>query len=256
MKRFNGCIAKDGTIDFELQSHTMSYYLDWPTRGTDDAIIGTVAVILVAANKYLAIEENKDCHDLIRKLAKYLEMPCEYKQTRAFQILAGRATDGEATFLENGGADGFSTFMAYYILTADALANGKNMLPIIKEYFGAMLSRGATTFWEDFHMDWLDGSGRIDELPKEGEKDIHGDYGAFCYKGFRHSLCHGWASGVLAFLVEYMLGLRLKNGGDSYELMPHAMEVKEIEAKIPVKNGWLFIKILDGKVVQSERILD
>ena len=21
-------------------------------------------------------------------------------------------------------------------------------------------------------------------------KDIHGDYGEFCYKGFRHSLCH------------------------------------------------------------------
>ena len=183
-------------------------------------------------------------------------MPCEYKQTRAFQILAGRATDGEAAFLENGGAEGFSTFMAYYILTADALANGENMLPIIKEYFGAMLSRGATTFWEDFHMDWLKGSGRIDELPKEGEKDIHGDYGAFCYKGFRHSLCHGWASGVLAFLVEYMLGLRLKNGGNSYELMPHAMGVKKIEAKLPVKNGWIFIKIQDGKVVQSENVRD
>ena len=24
------------------------------------------------------------------------------------------------------------------------------MLPILKKYFGAMLSRGATTFWEDF----------------------------------------------------------------------------------------------------------
>ena len=100
---------------------------------------------------------------------------------------------GEELFLEKDGAAGFSTFMAYYILKADALAGGMNMISIIKEYFGAMLSRGATTFWEDFNMDWLVGSGRIDELPKEGEKDIHGDYGAFCYEGFRHSLCHGWA---------------------------------------------------------------
>ncbi len=38
------------------------------------------------------------------------------------------------------------------------------MLPIIKEYFGAMLSRGATTFWEDFDMEWLNGSGREDEV--------------------------------------------------------------------------------------------
>lgn len=253
LKRFNGCVADDGTIDFELQPHNMSYYLDWPTQGTDDALIGTVAVIVVAAKKYLAIEENKDCHDLIRKLAGYLEMPCEYKQTRAFQILAGRAATGEDDFLEKGGADGFSTFMAYYILTADGLANGSNMLQIIKEYFGAMLSRGATTFWEDFHMDWLQGSSRIDELPKEGEKDIHGDYGAFCYKGFRHSLCHGWASGVLAFIVEYMLGLSLKNGGDSYKLTPHAMGVKKIEAKIPIKDGWLMVKVEDGKVVKEER---
>ena len=29
----------------------------------------------------------------------------------------------------------------------------------------------------------------------KGKKDIHGDYGDYCYKGFRHSLCHGWASG-------------------------------------------------------------
>lgn len=255
LKRFNNCITEGGEIDFGLPPQAMSYYLDWPTRGTDDALIGTVAVLLVAAKKYLAIEENKDCHDLIRKLAKYLDMPCEYKQTRAFQILAGRDTYGEAEFLEKGGADGFSTFMAYYILTADALANGENMLSIIKQYFGAMLSRGATTFWEDFHMDWLEGSGRIDELPKEGEKDIHGDYGAFCYKGFRHSLCHGWASGVLAFLIEYMLGLQLINGGEKYEVNPHVMGIKDVEAKIPVKSGWLFIKVTDGIVEKSEYIM-
>ena len=100
-------------------------------------------------------------------------------------------------------------------------------------------------------MDWLNGSGRIDELPKEGEKDIHGDYGAFCYKGFRHSLCHGWASGVLAFVVEYMLGLKLENGGESYEIHPHAMGVEEIHAKIPVKKGYLQIDVVDGKVATA-----
>ena len=68
-----------------------------------------------------------------------------------------------------------------------------------------MLSRGATTFWEDFDVAWLEGSGRIDEFPEKGQKDIHGDFGAFCHIGFRHSLCHGWASGVLAFIIEQML---------------------------------------------------
>jgi len=74
----------------------------------------------------------------------------------------------------------------------------------MKEYYGAMLDRGATTFFEDFDMDWLEGSGRIDELPAEGEKDLHGDYGSFCYVGFRHSFCHGWSAGVIMFIEEYV----------------------------------------------------
>lgn len=251
---FNACIETNGTIDFQLPPDYMCFYLDWPTHGTNDAVIGTATIIMVAAKYYLAMEENAVCQEILRKLNGYLDMPCEFKQTRAFQILAGRDAEGEDTFLEKGGAVGFSTFMSYYILKADALANGKNILSIIKEYFGAMLSRGATTFWEDFHMDWLEGSGRIDELPKEGQKDIHGDYGAYCYKGFRHSLCHGWASGVLAFIVEYMLGLKLNDGGEKYEITPHMMGVKEINAKIPVKDGWLSIQVMDGEVTLAKEI--
>ena len=202
LEHFDQCIATDGTLTLTIPPRNLNYFLDWPTLDTEDAITGTAAVIILAAKKYLALEDNMTCHSIIRKLQKYLELPCEHKQTRAFQILAGRSAEKEDVFLEANGADGFSTFMAYYILSADALAEGKNILAIIKEYFGGMISRGATTFWEDFHMDWLEGSGRIDELPKEGQKDIHGDYGAFCYKGFRHSLCHGWASGVVAFIYE------------------------------------------------------
>lgn len=248
LENFNKCIEEDGNIDFKLPPDYMSFYLDWPTHGTADAVIGTAAIITVAAQCFLAMTENENCREIVRKLKRYLAMPCEYKQTRAFQILAGRNAEGEDKFLEENGAEGFSTFMSYYILTADALAGGEQMLSIIKQYFGAMLSRGATTFWEDFHMDWLEGSGSIDEWPKEGEKDIHGDYGAFCYKGFRHSLCHGWASGVLSFIIEYMLGLKLKDGGKEYEIIPHTMGVKEIKAKIPVEDGWLWIQVTNGKV--------
>lgn len=68
--------------------------------------------------------------------------------------------------------------------------------------YGAMLKCGATTFFEDFDITWVEKSCRIDRYPKENERDIHGDFGAFCYKGFRHSLCHGWAAGVLAFIKE------------------------------------------------------
>ena len=212
LHKMNACIYEDGTIDFHLPPYAMSFYLDWPTYNTPDAVVGLACLFICAAKAYLNYEEDEVCHAIIRKLQGYLQQDCTFKQTRAFQILAGRNPKGEIEFLEKNGAEGLSTFMAYYILTADAMAGGKDMLSIIKEYYGGMLQRGATTFWEDFNISWLEGSGRIDEFPKEGETDIHGDYGAFCYKGLRHSLCHGWASGVLAFIIEYMLGLHISGG--------------------------------------------
>ena len=98
------------------------------------------------------------------------------KSVCTFQILAGRhLSEEDVDMLRQGGAQGFSTFMAYYILTAIAIAGGTDMLELLKTYYGGMLSRGATTFWEDFDVSWLENSGRIDELPQEGQKDIHGD---------------------------------------------------------------------------------
>lgn len=39
------------------------------------------------------------------------------------------------------------------------------------------------------------------------------DFGKFCYTQFRHSLCHGWASGPTAFLSEYVLGVKILESG-------------------------------------------
>lgn len=256
LEHFDSCIHEDGTM--YLGDSKSAFFLDWPTRGTEDAIVGTAAIILMAANMYLRKEENANCDAIIRKLSVYLEKDCASKQALAFQILAGRNAEGQDSVLEKDGATGFSTFMAYYILKADAMAGGRNMLSIIKEYFGAMLSRGATTFWENFNMEWLKGSGRIDELPKEGERDIHGDYGAFCYVGFRHSLCHGWASGVLAFFIEYMLGISIEQGGKLVRINPHLFEVEDIEAKLPLGEGWLDLSIhgeeIDVKVPEGVQV--
>ena len=69
-------------------------------------------------------------------------------------------------------------------------------------YYGAMLSIGATTFFEDFDIKWLENSSRLDRLPKKNQKDIHGDFGKHCYVGFRHSFCHGWSSGVIRFIFD------------------------------------------------------
>ena len=72
----------------------------------------------------------------------------------------------------------------------------------MKDYYMAMINKGATTFWENFDIEWTENSSRIDKLPKRSQKDIHGDNGEYCYKGFRHSLCHAGASGVIKFIAE------------------------------------------------------
>lgn len=250
MRRFNHCVAEDGTIDFHTKQDFMLFFLDWPTYETEDADVGAASLILCAANQMLALEDNEDCRELHRKLQPWLKKDAIHKQVRAFQILAGRREAGDAEFLEDGCAKGMSTFMAYYILKADIIAGGKNQLAMIKEFFGGMLSRGATSFWEDFNVSWLEGSGRIDELPAPGQKDIHGDYGAFCYIGLRNSLCHGWASGVLAFLYEYLLGVKLMPGG-VYEVVPVDMGIGMVEGAVPVPDGMLKVKIENGEVTIS-----
>ena len=88
------------------------------------------------------------------------------------------------------------------ICSAEDFGEDESALAMMKEYYGGMLSVGATTFWEDFDLEWLEGSGRLDEMPKEGVKDIHGDFGKFCYGSFRHSFCHGWSAGVVTFIEE------------------------------------------------------
>ncbi|WP_449436256.1 alpha-L-rhamnosidase C-terminal domain-containing protein [Pedobacter steynii] len=115
-----------------------------------------------------------------------------------------------------------------------------------------MLDLGATTFWEDFNMDWITNASRIDELVPEGKKDVHGDYGAYCYVGFRHSLCHGWASGPTAWLTEHVLGVKVVEAGcKTIKIEPHLGDLKFVEGTYPTPFGVLKIKhtkLPNGKI--------
>lgn len=64
--------------------------------------------------------------------------------------------------------------------------------------------------------------------------------------------CHGWASGVLAFFIEYVIGLNLSDGGEHYKVHPHTMGIKDVYAKIPTEKGWLEIIICDDNVDVQE----
>ena len=121
--------------------------------------------------------------------------------------------EADRRYLAVNGGHGFSTFMVIICFERWLLPAIIRAIDVIRQFWGAMLDLGATTFWEDFNLDWLPGASRIDELVPVGKKDIHGDYGAYCYKGFRHSLCHGWASGPTSWLSEYVLGVQVVEPG-------------------------------------------
>ena len=237
-------------------------FLDWPSSENTKAIHAGLHAMLVmtltaGAELCTILDEPaavKKCKEAITRLKKYVPDPNGSKQAAALLSLSGLApADKVNEFLSEGGVKDFSTFYGYYMLQAKAKAGDyQGSLDAIRNYWGAMIKLGATTFWEDFNMEWLPGASRIDELPKPGEKDIHGDYGAYCYIGFRHSLCHGWASGPTPWLTEHVLGIKvIEPGCRAIEIKPHLGDLKFAEGTFPTPYGLVKVKhtkLSNGKI--------
>lgn len=201
LAQVNGCVSEEGEMNFP------AYFLDWQTFKTSDAKHGVRAIGIIAAKKAIVLLRafNKDAfvaEEILKKLSKKEIGPTKSKAVLGLKYFAVGLTQEDKASLTEGGARGMSSFMSYYILKATASFDREKAIGMMKEFYGGMLDKGATTFWEDYNVEWAKNSGRIDEFPKDGQKDIHGDFGAYCYKGFRHSLCHGWSAGVLAFIKE------------------------------------------------------
>jgi hypothetical protein len=134
-----------------------------------------------------------------------------------------------------------------------AAGERQRALDTVRDYWGAMLDVGATSFWEDFKLSWTNNCFRIDEMPVTGKKDVHGDYGEFCYPGFRHSLCHGWASGPASWCIKHILGLRpLDIGCRRIGVNPFLGDLKWAEGAMALPDGnaakVTIKKLPDGKV--------
>ncbi len=231
------------------------YFLDWPTANTKDAFCGTMMLFLYTLKKLQTISCAKIDHrlisSLIGRLEQYTAIGVDMKETLAMQVSCGSQKPDARALLEQDGAKGFSTFMMYFVLKALDISGSHRTLALAKEYYGAMLDRGATSFWEDFDMEWLAGSGRIDELNVPGVKDLHADYGKYCYTGLRHSLCHGWSCGVVSYAVENILGLQLLAPGFArVRVSPKLFDLEWAEGSIPTPYGNIQIFAQVGKEPQ------
>ena len=264
---FNHLITKIDDQGKEMLDGTR--FLDWPSspnvKGVDAGLQALMVMAMDAGHEMALAMGDKElagrCAKTSKKLKKYIPDHNQSKQGAALMALAGlmKAEKADKEVLSVGGAQGFSTFYGYYMLEAMAKAgNYQGAMDIISEYWGAMLDLGATTFWEDFHIDWTKNAARIDELVPEGKIDVHSAYGDYCYKGFRHSLCHGWASGPTAWLSRHILGVEVVEPGfKKVRITPHLGNLKWVEGTFPTPYGVIQIKHTkgaDGKIVSDIQV--
>ena len=141
-------------------------------------------------------------------------------QTNAMAVLSGAATpDQERAIWQHvlsrvGGTTGpgdpgeklkdvVTPYYGFYVLSAMArLDHRPEALTWMRQYWGGMLTEGATSFWEAYDPRW----------PKQ---DFHAYLEADGKKGYYASLAHGWASGPAAWLMQEILGIQPTGAGFS-----------------------------------------
>ena len=224
-------------------------FLDWPTRHNDEAAwAGSQGLALDAAREAAFVADVAGraalagkARALAAELAKLRPDPHGEKSAAAMLALSGLRDpkDMFAQVLGRNGHAGVSTFYGYYMIEAmSAAGEGQRALDTVRDYWGAMLDVGATSFWEDFKLAWTNGCFRLDEMPVAGKKDIHGDYGEFCYPGFRHSLCHGWSSGPASWCINRVLGIRpVGVGCKTVEVKPFLGDLAWAEGAMALPDG-------------------
>lgn len=248
--QIDAAVGKDGRERLDGQR-----FLDWPTS-ENEAVIGsglqsmTYMAMKAAADVagYLGDSEMLACAEgCLSRMEKVKVNTHRSKQAAALGIISGRSSNvaDDITTIKNGGADGFSTFYGYYMLEALASAGHKDeAMSLISDYWGAMLDLGATTFWEDLKYSDVANAAPIDDFVPAGKYDIHAGGGAYCYKGLRLSLCHGWASGPTAWLSRHVLGVRpLEPGCTLVEINPYLGNLEWAKGTFPTPKGAVVVEV-------------
>lgn len=227
-------------------------FLDWPTSNLPQASQGVRGLLCMAVDASAELaglcgftELSKACRQSVKAIRAVPGDSDKIKTIAAFLYNAGiedRWDTGD--ILTRDGAKGLSTFMSFYVLKAMSNSGRhKEALDILKDYYGAMLRLGATTFWEDFNIEWAENAVGIDELPDDRRKNIHSDFGGYCYKGMRHSLCHGWSAGPVPFLNDFVLGIKITGiGCKSIDIKGNLGNLDWAEGTFPTPYGTIYVK--------------
>jgi hypothetical protein len=148
-------------------------------------------------------------------------------------VVSGLATkdqfEGIRKMLENDKIDPVGTpYMAGFENMALArIGNMQYMLERVKQYWGGMLEKGATTFWEAYDMN------------QKGNEQY-----SFYDRPYGKSLCHAWSSGPAAFLPSEIFGLRpLDDGWKRFSVNPDLGQLGWASVCVPTKFGNILVDI-------------
>lgn len=250
-------IKEDGSVDIT------EHFIDWPTSADPEgAKAGCYAIITLALEAAANIATAYGDSDMSARCSKYADLvranspaPGNCKQAAALLALSGAMSYEEANekVLSVDPLSKISTFLGYYVLKARGEAGDiDGTIELMDKFWGKMIELGGTTFFEDFNLDWAVNAKRIDEFVAPSENDIHGDHGDYCYKGFRHSLCHGWASGPAAYIQEYILGVKvLEPGCKKVSVKPNLGKLSYVKGTYPTPYGIISVdakKEADGSI--------
>ena len=255
-----GLLAQiESQVDEQGQEHLgEGRFLEWPTSRDPTAIdAGLQALVVLALRAGAEIctalgntDAAAQAQAVAERAASFPRPASASKQANALIALAGMAAAKTVNqdILAQDPFRGLSTFYGYYILQARALAGDyAGCLDLLRTYWGGMLDMGATTFWEGFEIDWMAGSAPIDALVPAGMRDIHRDFGDYCYKGLRHSLCHGWAAGPTAWLMEHVLGVAPASPGfGTVTVVPHLGDLTYARGTFPTPHGVIEVSHVRG----------
>ncbi len=246
-------------------------FLDWASEGNKTAVEQGLCALLVWAMKDAAAIANTIGDGALEQRCRNLEEITSKKaaqsnfankQAGAIGVLAGTA-DAKATndYLAKDPCKGLSPWCGYYVLNARGQAGDiQGGLDLIRKYWGGMLSLGATSIWEHFDINWLENAGRIDEITPSGKHDVHAEYGDHCYKGLRHSLCHGWGGGPAAWLNEYVLGFKVVEAGmKKIAIRPNLGDLDWAKGSLPTPYGTVNVshrKKSDGTIETAYKLPD
>jgi SSS family transporter len=113
-------------------------------------------------------------------------------------------------------------YMRFYELEAlCAMGDQSRVLKEMKDYWGGMLSLGATSFWEKYD-------------PSESGARHYAMYG----RPFGRSLCHAWGASPIYLLGKYYLGVKpLAPGFQRYEVRPVLGGMEWMEGEAPTPHG-------------------